>query len=150
MPDRVAPSVTCLSADTFLTADPGVESYIPVRSQSFVGIDHVIIPMAIFPLSADSRVICARSTGLTTKSSLPRKKSVVRLTYHPDRTIAVDWDVKHQPKQTKSIRLRASSIQRINYINDHHMYLLVISSFPFMKGITSYLKDNVFPASQVI
>ena len=109
-PDHAEPRsavCTCLSANTFLTADPGVKSYIPVRSQSFVGIDHVIIPMAIFPLSADSRVICARSTGLTTKSSLPRKKSVVRLTYHPDRTIAVDWDVKHQPKQTKSIRLRA-------------------------------------------
>ena len=36
---------------------------------------------------------------------LAQEKSVVRLTDHPDMTIAVDWDVKHQNKQTYFIPL---------------------------------------------
>ena len=39
-PGRVAQSVTCLATDACLTADPGVASSIPVRSHTFVEIDH--------------------------------------------------------------------------------------------------------------
>ena len=51
--------VTCLAADTGLTAHPGVASSIPVRSHTFVGIDHEIISTAILLPSADSRRIVA-------------------------------------------------------------------------------------------
>ena len=41
VPGRVAQSATCLATDACLTADPGVASSIPVRSHTFVEIDHV-------------------------------------------------------------------------------------------------------------
>ena len=44
---RIAQSVTCLTADTYLTADPGVMSSIPALSHTFVEIDHEIISTAI-------------------------------------------------------------------------------------------------------
>ena len=49
---RVAQSVTCLATDACLTADPGVASSIPVRSHTFVEIDHEMISMVLLP-SAD-------------------------------------------------------------------------------------------------
>ena len=45
----------CLTADTYLTADPGIVSSIPARSNTFVEIDYEIISMTIFLPSADSR-----------------------------------------------------------------------------------------------
>ena len=45
----LAQSVTCL------TADPGVASLIPAWSHTFVEINHEIISLAIFHLSADSK-----------------------------------------------------------------------------------------------
>ena len=53
-PGRVAQSVTCLAADTCLTADPGVASLILALFHTFVEIDHEIISMVIL-LSTDSR-----------------------------------------------------------------------------------------------
>ena len=53
-PGRVAQSVTCLATDACLTADPGVASSIPVRSHTFVEIDHEIISTVILLPSADS------------------------------------------------------------------------------------------------
>ena len=53
MPGRVAQSVTCLATDACLTADPGVGSSIPVRSHTFLEIDHVIISTVILLPSAD-------------------------------------------------------------------------------------------------
>ena len=50
---RVAQSVTCLATDACLTADPGVASSIPVRSHTFVEIDHEIISTVILLPSAD-------------------------------------------------------------------------------------------------
>ena len=47
IPGRVAQSVTCLATDACLTADPGVASSIPVRSHTFVEIDHEIISTVI-------------------------------------------------------------------------------------------------------
>ena len=52
---HVAQSVTCLAADTCLTADPGVASSILARSHTFVEIDVQIISMVILLPSADSR-----------------------------------------------------------------------------------------------
>ena len=50
---RVAQSVTYLATDACLTADPGVASSIPVRSHTFVEIDHEIISTVILLPSAD-------------------------------------------------------------------------------------------------
>ena len=79
----VAQSVTCLATDACLTADPGVESSIPVRSHTFVEIDFEIISTVILLPSADlfkkgccqlQAKVCARNYWLTACSSLPRKK----------------------------------------------------------------------------
>ena len=68
----VAQSVTCLATDACLTADPGVASSIPVRSHTFVEIDHEIISTVILLPSADSfkkgccqlqAKVCAQITG---------------------------------------------------------------------------------------
>ena len=83
MPGRVAQSVTCLATDACLTADPGVASSIPVRSHTFVGIDHEMISTVILLPSADSfKKVCLSVTSesmctnywLTACSSMPRKK----------------------------------------------------------------------------
>ena len=50
----IAQSVTCLATDACLTADPGVASSIPVRSHTFVEIDHEIISTVILLPSAES------------------------------------------------------------------------------------------------
>ena len=82
MPGRVAQSVTCLATDAGLNAAPGVTSSIPVRSHTFVEIDHEMISTVILLPSADSikkgvvsykRIMC-RNYWLTACSSLPRKK----------------------------------------------------------------------------
>ena len=59
LPGRVAQSVTCLASDACLTADPGVVSSIPVRSHTFVEIDHEIISTVILllPLIHSRRVV---------------------------------------------------------------------------------------------
>ena len=44
----------CLATDACLTADPGVGSSIPVRSHTFVVIDHEMISTVILLPSADS------------------------------------------------------------------------------------------------
>ena len=65
-------SVTRLTTDACLTADPGVVSSIPARSHTFLEIDHEIIPMVILFHSANSfkkgccqlqAKVCAHSTG---------------------------------------------------------------------------------------
>ena len=72
MPGRVVQSVTCLATDACLTADLGVASSIPVRSHTFVEIDHEIISTVILLPSADSfkkgccqlqAKVCVRTTG---------------------------------------------------------------------------------------
>ena len=82
-PGRVAQSVTCLSTDECLTADPGVASSIPARSHTFMEIDHEIISTVILLPSADSfKKGCCQYTSesmctnywLTACSSLLRKK----------------------------------------------------------------------------
>ena len=59
MPGRVAQSVACLATDACLTADPGVASSIPVRSHTFVEIDHEMISTVILllPLIHSRRVV---------------------------------------------------------------------------------------------
>ena len=72
LPGHVVQSVTCLTTDACLTADPGVASSTPVRSHTFVEIDHEIISTVILLPSADSfkkgccqlqAKVCARITG---------------------------------------------------------------------------------------
>ena len=71
-PGRIAQSVTCLATDACLTADPGVAGSIPIRSHTFVEIDHEMISTVILLSSADSfkkgccqlqAKVCARITG---------------------------------------------------------------------------------------
>ena len=54
MPGCVAQSVTCLTTEACLIADPGVASSILVRSHTFVEIDHEMISTVILLPSADS------------------------------------------------------------------------------------------------
>ena len=54
IPGQVAQLVTCLATDASLTADPGVTSSIPARSNTFVEIDHEIISTVILLPSAES------------------------------------------------------------------------------------------------
>ena len=54
LPGHVVQSVTCLTTDACLTADPGVASSIPARSHTFVEIDGEIISTVILLPSADS------------------------------------------------------------------------------------------------
>ena len=72
MPGRIVQSVTCLATDACLTADSGVGSSIPVRSHTFVEIDHEMISTVILLPSAESfkkgccqlqGKVCARITG---------------------------------------------------------------------------------------
>ena len=57
VPGRVTRSVTCLAADTCLTADPGVASFFLAWSHTFVEIDHKMISTVILLPSTDSRRI---------------------------------------------------------------------------------------------
>ena len=74
----------CLTADTCLTADPGVTSSIQAWSYTIVEIDREIISMAIPPFrwikkgccQLQARV-CAQSTG-NCLVKLAQEKSVVR------------------------------------------------------------------------
>ena len=76
----------CLATDVSLNADPGVARFDPVRSCTFVEIDHEIISRVILLPSAESfkRNCCqlqakvfARSTGKLLVKACPGK-SVVR------------------------------------------------------------------------
>ena len=62
-PGHVAQPVTCLAADTCLTANPGVASLIPVWSHTFVEIDHEIISTVILLPFADSRRVVVSYKG---------------------------------------------------------------------------------------
>ena len=84
---KKAQSITCLTTDARLTADPGVTSSIHARSHTFAEIEHEFISMVILLPSANlfkkgclSVTIKSMYTNywLTACSSLPRKKSAVR------------------------------------------------------------------------
>ena len=71
-PGRVAQSVPCMATDASLSADPGIVSSIPARSNTFVEIDHETISTVILLPSAESfkkgccqlqAKVCARSTS---------------------------------------------------------------------------------------
>ena len=74
LPVRVAQSVTCLATDAFLTADPGVASSIPVRSHTFVEIDHEMISTVILPLPLihSRRVVCQLQAKVCVESVVNR------------------------------------------------------------------------------
>ena len=102
LPGCVAQSVTCL------TADPGVASLNAARS--FLAIDHEIISIAILLPSADSRRVVVsykyvHKVLVYCSFKLAQAKIVVRSIDRPDRTKAVDWDVKHQTKPSTGIGL---------------------------------------------
>ena len=87
---RVAQSVTCLTADMYLTADRGVASSIPARSQ----IVHEIISLTILLPTTDLKgLLSVTRKSFCTKYWLACPEKVCL----PE--IAVDCDVKHQTKQ---------------------------------------------------
>ena len=84
-------------------------SSIRTRSHTVTEIVRVIISTAILLPSAHSRrvvVIYKRKYGhevmVNHLVKLAQEKGVGRSTDCPDMTIAVDWDVKNQTKQTKT------------------------------------------------
>ena len=96
----IVQSVRCLTADTCLSADPGVVSVILARSHTFTEIDYEIISTVILLPSADSRrvVVSYKRKYLHEVVKLAQEKRVVRWTDRPNMTIAVDWEVKKQTK----------------------------------------------------
>ena len=76
IPGLVVQSVTYLTADVCLTADPWVIRSIPTRSHTFMEIDHEMISMVILLPSADSRRDVVNK--YEHKVLVSRKKSVVR------------------------------------------------------------------------
>ena len=71
-------------------------------------IDHEIISTTILLPSADSRRVVVsykwkyvHEVLVNRLVKLAQEKSMVRWTDRTDMTIAVGWDVQHQPKQTK-------------------------------------------------
>ena len=88
----------------------GVVSSTRVGSCTFMEIDHEIISTTILLSSTDSRRVVVHFkrkyvhellvNGLV---KLAQENSVVKLTDRPDMTIAVDWGIKQQNKQTNKI-----------------------------------------------
>ena len=102
-PGRVAQSVTCLATDAYLTADPGVASSIPVRSHTFVEIDHEIISMVIPANDTRESMFGHRNFSRRERESnlgpLAPEASAKPLSYHAFMTIAVNLGRK-ATKQT--------------------------------------------------
>ena len=73
-------SVICLTADTYLTADQGVVSWIPAWSHTFVEIDHEINSTIILLPSADSKLQrkYVHEVLVNRLVKLAQEKSVVR------------------------------------------------------------------------
>ena len=63
-------SVTCLTTDTCLTADPGVASLILAWYQTLVEIDHEIISKAILLPLIQEGLLSVTSESMCTKSWL--------------------------------------------------------------------------------
>ena len=85
----LAQLVTCLATDACLTADSEVGSLIPVRSHTFVEIDHEMISSVILLPSADlfkkgccqlQAKVCARITGYPLVQACPGKVWIGELT----------------------------------------------------------------------
>ena len=81
IPGCVVQSVTSLTANTCLTADPGVTISIPARTHTFMEIDHEILSKVITSLRLFQEGLLSVTSEsmstkywLTSKSSLPRKK----------------------------------------------------------------------------
>ena len=76
--------VTCLTADTCLTKDPGVAGLIQARFYTFVEIDHEITSTVILLPSTDSRSVVSfkrkyvHETLVNRLVKLAQEKSVVR------------------------------------------------------------------------
>ena len=128
MPGHVAQSIMCLLADTCLTADPG--SWVlsqpgPILSCRLI-IKYFLLSTAIVLPSADSRRVVVsykrknvHKVLVNLLVKLAQEKGKARWTDHPDMTIAVDWDVKHQTRP-----LVKSMYQNINFLiyQPKHMF----------------------------
>ena len=84
-------------------------SLIPAWSHTFEEIDHEIISTAILLPSANSRKVVVsykwkyvHEVTINCLVKLAEEKSVIRWTDRHNMTIAVDWNVKHQTKQSNT------------------------------------------------
>ena len=111
----------CLATDASLTADPGVVSLIPVRSNTFVEIDCEIISKVILLPSAESfKKDCCQLQAKALSQAFP-VKSVVRWTDCFNMTIAVDWDIKNQIKQNQTNHIGLVVGKPVAKVCDHLM-----------------------------
>ena len=101
------PVVPNCIAQLDVLSNPGVPSWIPAGSYTLAEIDHEIIFTAILLPSADSRRVVVsykrkfvHEVLVNRLVKIAHEKSVVRWTDQPNKTIAVDWEVKHQTKRT--------------------------------------------------
>ena len=75
-------SVACLTAITYLTADPAVASLIPAQSNAFVEIDHEKVSTVILLPSIDSRSVVVSYKRKYVSTKLAQEKSVNKLNEH--------------------------------------------------------------------
>ena len=83
-------------------------SLFPFQSYTFMEIDHEILSSHSFPSTVSRKTVVSYKRvcmkyWLAALSSLPRKKSVDRLTDCLDMTIPVDWDINHKPNKSEGI-----------------------------------------------
>ena len=95
-------TILCLTADTCLTADPGVASSFQARYHTFGEIDHEIISIATcLPFADSSRVVISYKGKNVHKALVNDLVKLAQETDCPDTTIAVESNVKHQNKQAE-------------------------------------------------
>ena len=111
-----------------LTAEPGMASWSPARSHTFVEIDHEIISTAKLLPPADSRRVVVSYkpkyahevlVNCLAKLAQEKKCGYVNLPFPDDHSCwlgrKVEWDVKNQTKQTKQDYLFQKKILQKHY-----------------------------------
>ena len=91
---QIALSVTYLTADASLTADPAVSCSIPALYHTFVEIDHEIISTVILlPFSDSRRVVLSKRKPICTPSTgfKPLGQGVVKCTDRPHSYININY-----------------------------------------------------------
>ena len=113
-----------------------------VQQHSFLEIGHEMISMAILPLlliqagqlSVTSERMCKKVLVKRLGLSLPRK-SVVRLIDRLDMTIAIDWDVKPQNKNSNVLH-QVDAISGLKFSDDRE-----IQSFFRKERVKSHIQE---------
>ena len=131
----MAQSVTCLATDASLTANPGVASSNPVRSHTFVEIDHEIISTVIFLSSAESssssrRVVVSYKRKYVHEVLVNRMFNLAQEKVWKCELTVPPWLGRKATKQTKQ--------------NDHVHEPVHISQWPWLISKVLYVPVNNF------